>query len=64
MSETVKLDISIDVHQSGVVDTEITVDEWNAMTPDQRQQVKDDNWHDMVIDNGGISVITEGATDE
>ncbi len=61
-NETVRLDISIDIRTEGVVDTGITVADWNAMTNEQRSDVIQQSWNDMAQqDNGGISVVTEGA---
>jgi hypothetical protein len=60
--ETVRIDISIDIQTEGVVDTDITVAAWNAMTDDERAEVVRQMWMDMAsVDNGGISVVTEGA---
>ncbi len=61
-NETVRIDISIDIQTEGVVDTDITVADWNAMTDQQRSDIVQQYWNDMAQqDNGGISVVTEGA---
>ncbi len=60
--ETVHLDISIEIDHREVVDTGITVAAWNAMTADERSDVKADPWTELAEnDNGGISVVTDGA---
>ncbi len=60
--ETVHLDISIDIQTEGVVDTGVTVAEWNAMTDEQRSEIAQSAWSDMAEqDNGGMRVVTEGA---
>ncbi len=61
-SETVRLDISIEIDEQAVVDTGITVADWNAMTDDQRQSVIQEQWNNLAErDNGGITVLTKGA---
>ncbi len=61
-SETVRLDISIEISEQAVVDTGITVDAWNAMTDDERQAVIQDRWNDVAErDNGGIRVLPKNA---
>lgn len=62
MADTVKLDISIEIKAAGVVDTEITVEDWNAMTDRDRSILVREAWDNMAQqDNGGIQVITPGA---
>jgi hypothetical protein len=60
--ETVKLDISIEISEQDVVDTGLTVEQWNALTGEQRSAIARDIWNDMAArDNGGMSVVTPGA---
>lgn len=60
--ETVRLDISIEIDERGVVDTGITVAAWNAMTDDERSAVIQDEWDNLAQrDNGGIRVLPKGA---
>lgn len=60
---TVRLDITIEIRQHDAdYDTEMTVEEWNALTDDERGQVYQDAWSAMAQnDNGGVHVLTEGA---
>jgi hypothetical protein len=61
-NETVHLDISIQIDTQAVVDTGITVADWNAMTDEQRSEIAQSAWSDMAEqDNGGMFVVTEGA---
>lgn len=60
--ETVHIDISIDIQTEAVIDTELTVSYWNALTDEQRSAIAQAAWNDMAAqDNGGMSVVTEGA---
>jgi hypothetical protein len=61
--ETVRLDISIQIDQhDDNYDTGITVPEWNAMTNEDRSKVYQEAWSTMTEqDNGGVTVLTEGA---
>lgn len=62
MANTVKLDISIEISTQDVVDTGLTVDEWNALSADQRFEKTRLIWNAMAeSDNGGIKVVTPGA---
>jgi hypothetical protein len=60
--ETVRIRISIDIRTEGTVDTDLTVAEWNALTDQERDQIAQENWAAMVVDNGGMWVVTDGAT--
>lgn len=61
-NETVHIDISIQIDTEGVIDTGLTVDEWNALPAMERQAIIKANWEAMAeSDNGGIRVVTEGA---
>ena len=64
--ETVKLHITIDIHtEDEAADTGLTVAEWNALTTEQRREITRDMWLEMCgADNGGITVVTEGATED
>jgi hypothetical protein len=62
--ETVKLHITIEIStEDEAADTGLTVAEWNAMTDEERSDVMDGIWSEMAggANNGGISVVTEGA---
>lgn len=60
--ETVKIDISIQISNWDVVDTGLTVEQWNALTDKERSAIHMDNWQAMASsDDGGSAVITPGA---
>jgi len=62
--ETVKLDISIEIITQDVVDTGLTVEQWNALSADERHGMAKNIWNAMAeSDNGGMSVATDGAED-
>lgn len=62
--ETVKLDISIDISTQDIVDTGLTVEQWNALSDKGRRDIVRDYWEAMAQhDNGGIAVVTPGAED-
>jgi hypothetical protein len=65
-AETVKLHVEVEISYVDYdYDTGVTVDAWNAMTPDQRSEIKQDAWSVAAqSDNGGIWTITENATGE
>jgi hypothetical protein len=46
-------------------DTGMTVDEWNALTPEARSEIRNQAWQVACQnDNGGIWTDTEGATND
>lgn len=46
-------------------DTGLTIDQWNALTPEARSDIRDRAWQVAAQnDNGGIWTITEGATND
>jgi len=61
--DTVRLDVNIDIRQHDPdVDTGLTVEQWNALTPEERSAVYEGIWEDMTgRDNGGVRVVTPGA---
>lgn len=60
--ETVKLRITIEIETSEVVDTGLTVDEWNFLDDDGRSERIRQLWDEVAeADNGGVSVLTPGA---
>lgn len=61
--ETVRLDISIHIDQHDPdYDTELTVEQWNALTAAERSAIYRNAWGAMAeSDNGGVRVVTEGA---
>lgn len=60
--ETVKVRVRVEISSEDVIDTEMTVEQWNALTDDQRYAVYRNAWEAMCeSDNGGVSVLTEGA---
>lgn len=61
---TVRLNVEVSIDwKDPDYDTGLTVDEWNAMTPDERSQVKENAWQVATQnDSGGIWPTTEGAT--
>lgn len=62
MSDTVKLNISIEISTRDTVDTGLTVEQWNALSDDERFAVARNIWDSMAqSDNGGMAVVTEGA---
>ncbi len=63
-AETVKIDICIEISERDVIDTEMSVEKWNALTANQRQNLIREAWLEMAArDDGGICVITEGAAE-
>jgi hypothetical protein len=64
MSETVKFRIVVHVDAEDEIDTGLTVKQWNALSNGERDQWRDDAWEALVQgDDGGCSVLTEGAKD-
>lgn len=65
MKPTVRLDISIQINQhDSNYDTGLTVEEWNALTNQERSEIYQGVWEVMAgRDNGGVHVLTEGAED-
>ncbi len=62
--ETVRIDISIQIDQQDVVDTGLTVAQWNALSDAERWRIAREQWDIMASrDDGGMSVVTEGAED-
>lgn len=62
MSETVQIDISIEISTQCVFDTGLTVEEWNAKTDAERYAIARAMWEaEAERDNGGMSVVTPGA---
>ncbi len=62
MSETVKVHIAIDIQSEGVYDTGKTVEEWLALTDEERSDIKAGFWDEEASnDNGGVWIETEGA---
>lgn len=61
--ETVILNMTIEISTGGVVDTGLTVAEWNALDDVERSSVVSELWLDEASnhDNGGVSVATPGA---
>lgn len=60
--ETVKVHISIQIDTEGEHDTGLTVEQWNALTEDQRSEIARQMWNaDAGSDNGGMHVTTPGA---
>lgn len=54
--------IEIDQHDDAA-ETGLTVAQWNALTDDERTAIYRGMWETMAsVDNGGISVVTDGAT--
>ena len=61
---TVKVRVTIEIHSTDDVDTGLTVDQWNALTVDERQALADEYWTTMAQeDQGGFLVLTDGAVD-
>jgi hypothetical protein len=63
VSETVRLEISIKIDQhDGDYDTGYSVERWNALTDAERSAVYHAAWDAMAEqDDGGVTVLTEGA---
>lgn len=62
VSDTVKVRLTILIDSSGDYDTELTVDEWNALTAEQRSDIAHQMWETAAqMDSGGVEVLTEGA---
>lgn len=66
MSSTVRLHVEVQIsHVDDNYDTGVTVDAWNAMTPDERSDIKSEAWQGAAqADTGGIWPVTTGATEE
>jgi hypothetical protein len=62
---TVIIDMTIEISTSGEIDTGISVEKWNAMSAEDRANVVREIWIDEAssYDNGGITVITDGAAE-
>jgi hypothetical protein len=61
-TETVKIYIHVLIDHDEMVDTGYTVTQWNAMTWQQRSEIKAEYWSTAAEhDTGGTTVITEGA---
>ena len=60
---TVKLNICIEISTDGEVDTGLTIEQWNALTYDERAALTNELWDEEAgsHDQGGVWVITEGA---
>lgn len=63
MSDTVKVHISIEISTEGEHDTELTVEQWNALSDAQRSDIVSQMWSSDAgdHDNGGMRVTTDGA---
>lgn len=62
MSETVKVRVSISIESEGDYDTDMTVEQWNALSGIERSKIAQDMWQtEAENDNGGYMVLTEGA---
>lgn len=61
--ETVRLAIVIHIDQcDDDYDTELTVEQWNALTDAERSSLYQGVWEAMAQhDDGGVAVLTEGA---
>jgi len=64
MSETVKIRVEIEISMAGDADTGVSLDEWNAMSDEERSALVGQIWLDEAggHDNGGVWTLTEGAT--
>jgi hypothetical protein len=65
VDNTVKISIEIGVSTEGVHDTGLTVAQWNALSLEERSAMVAEMWSTEAgdHDNGGMSVVTEGATE-
>jgi hypothetical protein len=61
--DTVKLHITIEIdEEDDAVDTGLTVEQWNALTDEERSERYRELWNNVAErDNGGVSVVTPGA---
>lgn len=64
--QTVRLHVELDIrHVDDDYDTGVTLERWNAMTPNERQSYRESAWQAATEgDSGGIWVKTEGATND
>jgi hypothetical protein len=60
---TVHVHLTIEVSVDTKIDTGVSVRRWNAMTAEQRSEFISELWEGEAssADNGGVSIITEGA---
>lgn len=60
--ETVKMRVSVEISAEDVVDTGLTVEQWNALTDTERSEHYQEAWSNLAEgDNGGVEVLTDGA---
>lgn len=60
--ETVKVHIAINIQSESSYDTGMSVEAWNALTEEERSNIKMGFWDEEASnDNGGVWVETEGA---
>ena len=63
MADTVQIRISIQISSEGDCDTGLTVDQWNALSNEERSAIYHDLWGAEAAngDGGGAEVLTPGA---
>lgn len=62
MTKTVKFRIVVEIYADAEIDTELTVEQWNALTDVERHQHYREAWDNLAeYDNGGVKVLTAGA---
>lgn len=65
MSDTVKIHISIEIGSEADYDTELSVEDWNALTDQERSRIAREAWETEAGngDHGGMGVLADGAVD-
>ncbi len=63
MNETVRIDMttSVEFPRPHIFDLEVSVEEWNAMSEDERSAIVWDAWADLGARFCDMKVITPGA---
>jgi len=63
MTDTVLIRISIQISSEADCDTGLTVDQWNALSDEERSAIYHNLWSDEAAnsDGGGARVLTPGA---
>lgn len=62
MDETVRFRARVHVDAEAEIETGLTVEQWNALTAEQRSVFASEAWEALVQqDDGGFTMLTDGA---